>query len=188
MNSKIARSALKLFGWTIAGEKPKELKKYIVVMAPHTSNWDFVIGWFGFAALGLQAKYLIKKEAFFFPLGSLLRAMGAIPVNRENSRTAIRQVSQLFGKMDDLIITITPEGTRGLNKHWKKGFYYMAHQSNVPLVLGYLDYNKKEGGLGPLLKVTGNFEEDMKVIENYYKDKTAKFPKNFNLSPQHRNK
>jgi 1-acyl-sn-glycerol-3-phosphate acyltransferase len=186
MSPKTAKFILSLFGWKIIGKKPAELKKYIVIMAPHTSNWDFVIGWFGYRTLGLKAKFLIKKEAFFFPLGSLIKSMGAIPINRHSSASAIKQISHLFKHSKELIITITPEGTRSLNKHWKKGFYYMAHLSNVPLILGFLDYKNKTGGLGPILNVTGNFDQDMKIIEEFYKDKTAKFPKNFNFSPQNR--
>jgi 1-acyl-sn-glycerol-3-phosphate acyltransferase len=184
MAPRLARFILLLFGWKITGEKPAFLNKYIVVMAPHTSNWDFIIGWLGYAALGIKAHYLIKKEAFFFPLGPIIKGMGAIPIDRGNSTKAIKQVTHLYMKRNELVITITPEGTRRLNKHWKKGFYYMALRSNVPLVLGYLDYKNKLGGLGPVFNVTGDYDADIKIIEDYYRDKSARFPANFNLSPQ----
>ena len=152
-------------------------------MAPHTSNWDFFLGWLGFSILGLKAKYLIKKEVFFFPLGYLFRKVGGIPVNRGHN-SVILQVGELFKNSEKLIITVTPEGTRALNLNWKRGFYYIAQNAKVPLVFGYLDYKTKTGGLGPVLNITGDYASDLAVIENFYKTKTAKFPANFNLSPE----
>jgi 1-acyl-sn-glycerol-3-phosphate acyltransferase len=183
MNRHLALFILKLFGWRIVGTLPQTVKKVIVVMAPHTSNWDFFMGWLGYSALGLKSKYLIKKEAFFFPLGFLIKKVGGIPVNRGRN-SVVHQVSELFKKSEGLILTVTPEGTRALNFHWKRGFYNIAQQADVPLVLGFLDYKEKIGGLGPLIYITGDYEKDMKVIENFYKDKTARFPQNFNLSPE----
>ncbi|MBK7213496.1 MAG: 1-acyl-sn-glycerol-3-phosphate acyltransferase [Bacteroidales bacterium] len=183
MRRFIARNILRLFGWKIIGSPPATEKKYIVIMAPHTSNWDFIIGWFGFAALGLHSKYLIKKEAFFFPLGGLVKMMGGIPVDRTNSRNVAVQISNLFREQESLIITITPEGTRRLNNNWKKGFYHIARHADIPIILGFLDYKTKQGGLGPLVYLTGDIDSDMKTIEQFYRDKTARFPEFFNLTP-----
>ncbi|NVO20302.1 MAG: 1-acyl-sn-glycerol-3-phosphate acyltransferase [Bacteroidetes bacterium] len=187
MNKSLALFILKLMGWRIEGTLPGNIRKVIVVMAPHTSNWDFLMGWIGFSALGLRSKYLIKKEAFFFPFGYLIKKVGGIPVNRGKNSVAL-QVGELFKRSEKLIITVTPEGTRSLNHKWKKGFYLIAQNANVPLVLGFLDYKRKCGGLGPLINISGNYEEDLQVIESFYKDKTAKHPKNFNLSPENLSK
>jgi 1-acyl-sn-glycerol-3-phosphate acyltransferase len=187
MNRSLALFILKLIGWKIEGSLPDSVKKVIVVMAPHTSNWDFLIGWLGFSALGLKSKYLIKQEAFFFPLASLVKKAGGIPVNREHNKV-ILQVVELFRTSEKLILTVTPEGTRSLNLQWKKGFYLIAQQAKIPLAFGFLDYKRKIGGIGPVYYSSGDYEKDMKVIEEFYKNKTARYPENFNLSPENLNK
>jgi 1-acyl-sn-glycerol-3-phosphate acyltransferase len=173
-----------MIGWQVDGTLPDDVKKCIVIMAPHTSNWDFIMGWIGYSSLGLDSKYLIKKEAFVFPLGPIIKLLGGIPIDRKNSTSAIQQVSELFRKNEELIITITPEGTRALNRQWKRGFYYIAEHANIPLALGFLDYKNKRGGIGPIVQISGDYKTDMQLIEVFYKDKTARFPENFNLSPQ----
>lgn len=188
MKRHFAYLILRLSGWKISGRLPGDVKKCIVVMAPHTSNWDFVLGWLGYSALGINSKYLIKKEMFFFPLGGVIKALGGIPVDRDRGNSVALQLGELFNKQDSLVLTITPEGTRSLVMHWKKGFYSLARHAKVPLVLGFLDYKRKTGGLGPLIHITGDYGEDMKRIEAFYLDKTARYPEKFNLSPQYRNR
>ena len=186
MNKLLAQKILKLFGWKMSGNLPPGCMKCIVVMAPHTSNWDFVIGWLGYHSLGLRSRYLIKKEAFIFPLGILVKWLGGIPVDRRKGNSALLHVSEMFKNEQELILTITPEGTRALNRNWKRGFYSLARNAGVPIVLGFLDYRKKVGGLGPLVYASGDYSADMKVIESFYHDKSARFPVNFNLSPESR--
>jgi 1-acyl-sn-glycerol-3-phosphate acyltransferase len=188
MSRRSAKFVLGLFGWKVIGLVPDGIKKSIVIVAPHTSNWDFLVGYFAYKALDMDAKFLIKKEAFFFPLGSILRAMGAIPIDRSRSSNAVHQVGELFKKRDSLIVTITPEGTRKLVKNWKRGFYYIAEHAHVPVLIGVLDYGKKEIGIMHIFHITGNYEKDMSEIEQFYLDATAKYPENFNLSRQYRNK
>jgi len=151
-------------------------------MAPHTSYMDYVIGKLGLLCLNIKALVVIKKEFFYFPLGLILRALGAIPVNRTRSRKLIKHIADLYKSRDTLHLLITPEGTRKLSRKWKKGFYFIAQKAEVPIICGYLDYGNKTGGLGPVVYVTGNFEEDFKKIEEFYKGKKARFPKHFNLS------
>ncbi len=184
MRKIITSFIVKLIGWKVTGEVPENVKKYIVIMAPHTSNWDFFLGWLGFGSLGLKSRYLIKKEAFFFPLGPIVRWIGGIPVDRGRNNNVVLEVGELFKQNENLILTLTPEGTRSLNRNWKRGFYYMALHAKVPVMLGFLDYKEKKGGFGPLVYITGDFEKDMAVIESFYKTKTARHPENFNLSPQ----
>lgn len=188
MKKKFALFVLRLFGWKSTGNLPPDIKKCIVIVAPHTSNWDFFIGFLGYMGIGVKAKYLIKKEAFFFPLGPIARALGGIPVDRTRSSNVVPQVVDLFRKEENLVITVTPEGTRSLVRHWKRGFYLMAGQAGVPLVFGILDYENKTVGLGPAYYPTGNYNHDIKDIEAYYMDTVARHPENFNLSPQNREK
>ncbi len=180
--SFIARLILRLAGWRVCGEMPEGLKKSVIIMAPHTSNLDFVIGWFGILGLKIKPSLLIKKEAFYFPAGPILKAMGGIPLDRSKSKNDIKYVTNLFEKKEVFHLVITPEGTRKLNRRWKKGFYYVARKAGVPIVLGFMDYGNKTGGIGHIIYPTGNFEEDFKKIEDFYRGKTARHPEQFNLS------
>ena len=111
-----------------------------------------------------------------------------MPVDRGRSSNMVDQVVEMFNQKDRFSLVITPEGTRKLTPHWKKGFYYIATKANVPIYLAYLNYEKKEGGAGKIFYPTGDYEKDMMEIEGFYKDKIAKFPENFNLSKENRNK
>jgi len=180
---------LKIIGWKIVGEMPVGLKKCILIAAPHTSGWDFLIGRAGFYSLGIRKiKFLIKQEMFKFPLGFFIKSMGAIPVDRSRNTNAINAIGKMFAENENFLLMITPEGTRKYTTNWKKGFYHIAETAGVPIVLTFVDYAKKEGGIGPTLYPSGNYDEDFKIITDFYKSKTAKFPENFNLSPQHRKK
>lgn len=177
-----ARLILRLAGWKIEGGLPEGISKSVIIMAPHTSNLDFFIGWLGVRGLGNKPSVLIKKEAFKFPFGAILRAMGGIPLDRRKSMNDIKYVASLFDKKENLHLVITPEGTRNLNRNWKRGFYFIAQKANVPIMLGYLDYGNKTGGIGGVIEPSGNFEEDFKKIEDFYRGKKARYPENFNLS------
>ncbi len=159
---------LKLTGWKIDNEIPEEIKKAVIIVAPHSSYWDFVIGKFGFWHLEVDSRLLIKKEAFFWPLGKLLRSLGGMPVNRSKANRLTDTVARMFEEHDSLFITITPEGTRSLVKEWKLGFYYIATTANVPIVLGVLDYKNKTGGMKKLFYPTGDVEADLREIQSFY--------------------
>jgi 1-acyl-sn-glycerol-3-phosphate acyltransferase len=186
MKRTIARLILKLFRWKVQDNIPPGTKKFVTLMAPHTSNWDFLVGWLGYMSIGIDSKYLIKKEAFVFPLGGLISAMGGLPVDRKASNNVVHQVGEMFKKADKLVITIAPEGTRSLSHNWKRGFYYVAVHAQVPIALGFLDYKNKVGGIGKMFTPTGDYEADLKEIETFYYDKEARYPEKFNLSPQYR--
>ena len=177
----LARFILKAFGWRIEGQMPQGLRQCVLVEAPHTSNWDFVWGRLCFYTLGIPVRFLIKKEAFFFPLGPLLKAMGGIPVDRQKRSNKVLEIAALFRRHPRLILAITPEGTRKLNPHWKKGFYYVAQHARVPILLAYLDYRNNVGGLGPLIVPSGDYRRDMQRILDFYSDKTARHPERFSL-------
>jgi len=166
-----------LSGWKIVGEKPEGLQKFVIIAAPHTSNWDFVYARAAFYMMKIPLKYTIKKELFFFPLGWVLDKMGGIPINRSKKKgNMVAQMAQNFKKRDHLALMITPEGTRSYAKEWKKGFYYIAQEAAVPILLGYLDYKKKEAGIGPCVYPSGNYEADLEKIQAFYRTITAKYP------------
>lgn len=184
MMKLLSKWYLKKIGWKINGTMPDDIKKCVIIAAPHTSNYDFVIGRAGFYVMGIKkVKFLIKKELFFFPLGPILKSMGGYPVDRKQN-TVIKDTTADFNRKDSFFLLITPEGTRKRVKVWKKGFYHIALSAKVPIVLSYIDYGRKEGGIGPIIYPSGDFEKDFQIITNFYKDKTAKFPENFNLTPK----
>jgi len=179
----ISRLYLHFIGWKIKGSFPKDLKKCVIIAAPHTSNQDFIIGRAAFYKMGIYKIYfLIKKEMFKFPLGRIINALGGIPVDRSKSSNMVIIIGKMFKEKENLLLLITPEGTRKYVENWKQGFYYIAKEANVPIVLTYVDYAKKEGGIGPVLYPTDNFEKDFEAIKDFYRTKTAKYPENFNLS------
>lgn len=181
----ISKLILKMMGWKINGNFPQDIKKCVLIAAPHTSNWDFVIGRAAFYIFGIKGiKFLIKKEFFFFPVGILLKSMGAIPVDRSSKNNTVVKIGHKFDEYNIFRVLITPEGTRSRVKEWKKGFYYIAQHANVPIVLCYVDYGKKEGGIAPfVINPSGNYAKDMEKIEDFYRNITAKYPENFNLTP-----
>ncbi|MFO8053928.1 MAG: 1-acyl-sn-glycerol-3-phosphate acyltransferase [Bacteroidales bacterium] len=178
----LSRVILWLMGWKIASRFRSDMRRCVVVMAPHTSNWDFIIGRLVFNVMEVDVHFLIKKEAFRFPLGYFLRRWGGIPVDRGKSGNMVEQVAKYFENRDEMVLVITPEGTRSAVKSLKKGFYYIASKAEVPIVLGFLDYKKKEAGLGPVISPGTEYSGVSRLMENFYRDKTAKHPRNFNLS------
>jgi 1-acyl-sn-glycerol-3-phosphate acyltransferase len=182
MISRFSKFILRLFGWETSGAIPQGINKAIMIVAPHTSYWDFVIGRLTFWGSKVKIRILIKEEVFVFPLGILLKNLGGLPVARGKKNNMIDEVVQLFEKTNSLIVVITPEGTRRLVRQWKKGFYLIALAAKVPIALGYIDYAKKNGGVGPILYPSGDYEKDMMFISEFYHDKTGKHPEKFNLS------
>lgn len=179
----LGRFLMKIIGWKLVGSYPPEIKKCVILAAPHTSNWDFVIGRFAYWALDVPVKFLIKKEAFDHPLGWAIVKMGGIPVDRNKNNNLVGSVAEIFDEYDELNVIVTPEGTRKLAMEWKRGYYYIAQMAEVPIVMGFVDYKKKEGGFGPVLYPTGDYDKDFEFIKSFYKEKTARYPENFSLSP-----
>ncbi|NPD46695.1 MULTISPECIES: 1-acyl-sn-glycerol-3-phosphate acyltransferase [unclassified Lentimicrobium] len=182
INSKISGLVLKLWGWKVKGKRP-DLKKFVFIAAPHTSNWDFPIGRLSTSVMGIDNKVLMKKSWFFFPLGYIFRWLGAMPIDRSKSGTVIDHILGLFEENDEFVFAITPEGTRSYVEFWKTGFYTIALRANVPLVLGYLDFVKKETGVGPTIYLSGNKDADFEKIMQFYRTIGAKYPEKFNQNP-----
>ncbi|HIP31469.1 MAG TPA: acyltransferase [Crocinitomicaceae bacterium] len=173
---KINRGILKLFGWKIDETYPEGVEKAVVIMGPHTSNWDFIIGRMSFTAMGIKGKYLIKKELFFFPLGLFLRAIGGISVDRSGRNNVTTSAVKHFNDSDRMYMVFTPEGTRSYNPKWKKGFYYIAKKANVPIAIGYIDYEKKIGGFHSVYNPTDDVEKDVQHIKDILKNYKGRFP------------
>ena len=177
---KFGRWALKMAGWRYVTTVP-EPPKSVICVAPHTSNWDFILGKLYYWAEGRDASFLMKKSWFFFPVGNVLRRMGGVPVDRSHKSSVTRQVVDMFLTREHFHIAITPEGTRKRVKRWKMGFYHIAMQANVPIQLAYIDYGKKELGITGLFQPTGNEASDLKQIQSFYQGVTARYPEQFYL-------
>ncbi len=155
--------------------------KYVICLAPHTSNWDFLIGQLYSKAEGLHSNYLMKKEWFFWPLGILFRKMGGIPVYRDRKSSMTEVLATTARNNKKFHLTITPEGTRSYNAEWKKGFYFIAYGANIPILLYALDYKSKLIKCTKSVVPTGNIDVDLPMIKSYYSDIVAKHPENFGV-------
>jgi 1-acyl-sn-glycerol-3-phosphate acyltransferase len=175
--SGLSKFLYKLFGWKLEGELP-DAPKYILVIAPHTSNWDFLVLLGMDFIVNLRSVWLGKESLFRSPLGPFFRAVGGIPIDRNSRSNLVEQVVQIFQQSERMVLTLTPEGTRGKRDHWKSGFYHIAMGADVPLVLGALDYERKVVGFGPSFTPTGDIQADMEVIRGFFKDCKGKFPEN----------
>jgi 1-acyl-sn-glycerol-3-phosphate acyltransferase len=162
-------------GWTEERMIPAE-KKFVVIAAPHTSNWDFLYFLALAEKLNIPLSFMGKKAMFRWPFGGLMKELGGIPVDRSKSVNMVDQMIAEFSKRDTFMLTIAPEGTRGKVREWKTGFYHIAVGAGVPLVCGLMDYKRKHGGLGPAIWPTGDYEKDMAKVAEYYKSCTPKYP------------
>jgi 1-acyl-sn-glycerol-3-phosphate acyltransferase len=167
----------KMIGWQIDGSFSPDLKKYIVAVAPHTSNWDFVIGVMARSIVRIQrARFLGKSSLFKPPFGSLFRALGGYPVDRTSSHDTVHQVVSIFNAHDEFILAIAPEGTRKKVSKLKTGFYYIALHANVPIIAVGFDYPRKKVVIGQPLYPTGNVEADMELLRAFYSSIKGKNP------------
>ncbi len=173
---------VKLLGWEISGTVPENVTKSVITVAPHTSLWDFVVGRLAFWILNINVKFIINEKYFFWPLGGLLKLLGGVPVKQDKATKVLFQITQLFKTKESFFMVITPEGTRSIAKEWKKGFYQIAKIAKVPVILAFIDYKFKKGGLGPVINITGDFNRDFNDIKNFYKQFHAKHPEKYNLS------
>ncbi len=178
MRRAIGKLGLWLMGWRAEPNMPTE-KKYVIIAAPHTSNWDFPAMLFISFVLGLKVHWLGKHTLFKWPQGMLFRRLGGVSVDRRSRHNLVEQVAAEIAKRDEMILLVPPEGTRKRTDYWKSGFYYIALASKVPIVLGYLDFSRKVGGLGDVVWPTGNAEADLARIAVFYDAKMARHPERF---------
>lgn len=174
----IARFLLRLGGWTIVGGLPKPAKA-VLVAAPHTSNWDGVWALVYKVAMQLDVRWFAKESLFWFPLSTLLRGLGGIPLDRSRAGSAVDQAVAMFRDLHNFYFGLAPEGTRSRTDYWKSGFYRIAESADVPIVLGFLDYGSKRLGLGPTLYPSGDPAADLAIIRDFYEGIEGRWPENF---------
>ncbi|MCG6937573.1 MAG: lysophospholipid acyltransferase family protein [Gammaproteobacteria bacterium] len=177
MLKKLAAHILKLSGWKVEVELPKE-KKYVLTGAPHTSNWDLVLVLLACWSIDIKINWVAKVEIFRGPLRTLFTALGGIPVDRSASHDFINMITETFNHRDEMILGITPEGTRSKTDYWKTGFYYIALSANVPVYFGYIDYHNRTLGFKQRLAPSGDIESDMKIVADFYRNIKGKHPQN----------
>jgi len=167
-----------ILGWKEIVDQPRP-EKCIICVAPHTSNWDFLIGKSYYTAKGLTSNFLMKKEWFFWPLGPLFRYLGGIPVERSRHTSLTDQLAEKARRASHFSLAVTPEGTRSLVRQWKRGFYFIALKANLPILLYGIDYAKKEIVCTRTVHPSGDVEADMWQIMDYYRNFTARHPEKF---------
>ncbi len=160
---------LRLTGWRVVGQLPPKAAKSVLIAAPHTSNWDLPYTLMVAFALRLNVYWMGKSSLFNQPFRGVMMWLGGIPVDRAQSNNLVAASSDaIMRATGPLQLIVPPEGTRSGTRYWKTGFYYIAAGASVPIVLAYLDYEKKIGGLGPVLQTTGNVDADMLTIKAFY--------------------
>jgi 1-acyl-sn-glycerol-3-phosphate acyltransferase len=170
---------LKLSGWKVVNVAPAT-GSYLIIAAPHTSNWDFPIGIAIAFHLRLKVYFIGKHTLFEGVLGPVMRWLGGIPLNREASKNFVDASIETYANNNNLIFAIAPEGTRASVSRWKTGFYHMAKGANVPLALAFFDYATRTGGIGKMFNTTESMAADMQTIADYYRPMTGKNPSNYN--------
>jgi 1-acyl-sn-glycerol-3-phosphate acyltransferase len=176
--ASLGRFMLGLFGWRIEGAFP-DAPKFVLIVAPHTSNWDFPVGLMAKFALRLDVRFLAKRSLFWFPLGLFLRAMGGIAIDRSAAADVAATSAREFARREKLVLVITPEGTRSRVERWKSGFYRIALAAKVPMALAVFDYPARVVRLGPAFEATGNYEADLAAIQSHVKASMARHPGNY---------
>lgn len=178
MKQRLARWLLRMRGWKIEGVRP-DCERYVLIAAPHTSNWDFPLMLAFAAAFGIRVKWFAKQSLFCPPIGWIMRAMGGIPVNRHRNDNLVDALTESFRIEPELALVVPTEGTRSRAEYWKSGFYHIARKAGVPIVPSFLDYGSKRGGFGPALMPSGDLGADMDYFREFYRDMIGKFPAQF---------
>ena len=178
MRTLLAKALLKSLGWRAVGTAPNA-KKYVLIAAPHTTNWDFPFTMAVARILGVKIRFLGKQSLFRFPFKTFFTAFGGISVDRSKANGTVEALVNLFTQHEELVVVIPVEGSRAKGKRWKSGFYHVARGANVPVALGWLDYEKKEGSIGQLLHLTGDMKKDMDFVRAFYSGISGKYPEQF---------
>lgn len=173
----LSRRLLGLFGWKAVGELPP-LKKAVIIAAPHTTNWDFVLMLLVTTALGIHPSWMGKHTLFKRPFGGLMRRLGGIPIERSAAHNVVDQAVEAYREADELMVVIPPEGTRSRAKRWKSGFYHIAKGAGVPIALAFVDFPSRQCGIGPIIEPAETFEETLRRIAPFYEGKRGKFVEN----------
>jgi 1-acyl-sn-glycerol-3-phosphate acyltransferase len=178
-----SRGFLRLNGWKVEGRLPVEARKCVLIAAPHTSNWDLPYTLMVAFVLNLNIYWMGKHSLFAFPFGPVMRWLGGIAVDRSRSTNLVSASAMALKASDGPVqLVVPPEGTRGRTTHWKTGFYYIALEAGVPIVLAYMDYARKVSGLGPVFVPTGDVDADMAEIKRFYAGIKGRRPQHFEAS------
>ena len=169
---RFCRWLARKLGWTLVDDIPP-IKRYVLIGYPHTSNWDFMLAMLFKFAVGFHFNWVAKHTLFFWPLGVLMRALGGIGVDRARTKGFIGALAQAYQENDEMVLVITPEGTRSKTDHWRSGFYHLARSAEVPIVLGFVCRKTKRIGLGPVVELSGDEAADMDKIRKFYADKVG---------------
>ncbi len=175
---------LTLLGWRFEGEDPANLPKYVLVVAPHTSNWDGFVGFTALFAMGMNINWMGKHTLFKGTLGKVMRWLGGVPIKRDTRHGFVEQLIEQFHAREKFVLAVTPEGTRKKVTKWKTGFYYIALEAKIPIVLAFLDYSRKSLGFGPRIEISGDLEKDLQTIQMFFTKITARHPENFGMDIQ----
>lgn len=178
MRKLLANAFLRATGWKPETAPPEKMR-FVLIAAPHTSNWDLFYLLAFAEVFDVPMSFMMKHTVFRGPLGPLFRSLGGIPIYRHKRGDLVKQMVEVFGQKDDFVLVVPAEGTRSRVEFWKSGFYHIAREANVPIVLSYLDYARKRGGFGPAVIPSGNVRDDMDVIRDFYADKSGRHPQLF---------
>jgi 1-acyl-sn-glycerol-3-phosphate acyltransferase len=182
-----ARSLFALTGWTYNNRMPPGIRQSVMIAAPHTSKWDFLYARLAFVLMDIPVRITIENRYTKFPYGPFIRALGGIGIDRspkkegEERPSMVKAMVELFRKHKDFVMLVTPEGSRKLRTKWKTGFYQVALQANVPVALGYLDYQKKEAGVSKVVYPSGDMKKDFREIMAFYKNIAPCWPERFSV-------
>ena len=171
----LARAFLKMTGWKPDGVRP-DVNKYVLIAAPHTSNWDFPYLLAFAEYFDVRISWMGKHTFFRWPMGIGARALGGIPVRRHKREDLVTAMARGFDDHEELGLVVPAEGTRSYVEYWKSGFYHIARAAEVPIVMSYLDYTTKTGGFGPAFHPSGDVRKDMDAIRSFYSGRQGKFP------------
>ena len=175
--SWLARLTIALSGWTLVAPPTDRPKKFVAILGHHTSHWDLVLALLAFWAYRIPFRILVKKEVFEVRLlGPLVRALGGIPVDRGNPRQGAGTLAKGLNNGNYAALALAPSGTRSKRHGWKMGFYVIARRAKCPVMLGYLDWEKRKVSVGEPFELTGHVDRDMAAIRAFYSDKAARFP------------
>lgn len=174
----LSKLLLRIVGWRVVISVP-DYPKCIICVAPHTSNWDFILGKLAYLSVGRKAGFLMKETWFFFPLGLIFKAIGGIPVPRKRGSSLVESIIVKFNSADRMALAITPEGTRSKVSQWRSGFLHIAREANVPILLGKFDFKEKYIYVTDEFTMSGDVERDIQRIKDYYKGANACYPEKF---------
>ena len=178
LSRAVGRLLLSLLRWQIKG-KVHDAPKFVMILAPHTSIWDFYVGIAGMLAVGLHSSWFISSAYTWWPLGFFLRRLGGIPIYRNGSHHLVSRIVESFNTKDRMMVTLFPEGTRKKVARWRTGFWYIASEAGIPIQLVSFDYEKRITECGPVIVPSDNIEADMKKIQEFYKHVRARHPEKF---------